>query len=47
VGEVEFLAASGEWIEAQLYIDSGVDITLIPLSLGKLLGFELKPNFDR
>lgn len=33
---------SGEWIELHPYIDSGADVTLIPLSLGKLLGFTLR-----
>lgn len=27
------------WIEAHPYIDSGADVTLIPLSLGKFIGF--------
>ncbi|MFQ6119329.1 MAG: hypothetical protein ACE5KE_05510, partial [Methanosarcinales archaeon] len=38
---VEFKSMKGEWIEVRPYIDSGADITLIPLSLGRLLGFEL------
>lgn len=28
------------WIECHPYIDSGADVTLIPLSLGELLGFK-------
>ena len=31
-------------IEAALYIDSGADITMIPLELGKVLGFKQNPN---
>lgn len=42
VADVEFRSLEGEWIEAHPYIDSGADITLIPLSLGKLLGFEIE-----
>ena len=30
------------WIELRPYIDSGADITLIPLTFGRLLGLELK-----
>lgn len=32
---------SGLWIEFHPYIDSGADVTLIPLSLGKLIGWRL------
>ena len=38
VADVFLQAASGEWIKFHPYIDSGADVTLIPLSLGKLLG---------
>lgn len=41
VADIEFKSLSGEWIEAHPYIDSGADITLVPLSFGKLLGFEI------
>lgn len=41
VADVEFKSKNGEWIELHLYIDSGADITLIPLSFGRLLGFEI------
>ncbi len=41
VADVEFKAKNGEWIEDHLYIDSGADITLLPLSFGKLLGFDI------
>lgn len=39
VADVFIKSTSGEWIEFHPYIDSGADLTLIPLSLGKLLGF--------
>ena len=35
------LAVNGDWIDANFYIDSGADITLLPHSMGKLLGFEI------
>lgn len=41
VADVFLKAKSGEWIEFHPYIDSGADITLIPLSLGKLLGLTI------
>lgn len=31
-------------VEAAMYIDSGADITMIPLELGKALGFKQNPN---
>ena len=31
----------GGWIEFHPYIDSGADVTLIPLSLGKLIGLSV------
>jgi len=30
-----------DWIECHSYIDSGADVTLIPLSFGELLGFKI------
>ena len=30
------------WVEFHPYIDSGADVTLIPLSLGELLGFKIE-----
>ena len=42
VATVEFLSRNGEWIRAHPYIDSGADVTLLPLSLGRLLGLEIK-----
>lgn len=41
VADIEFKAKGREWIECHPYIDSGADVTLIPLSLGRLLGFEV------
>ena len=32
------------WIEFHPYIDSGADITMLPLSFGKLIGFEIDEN---
>jgi predicted aspartyl protease len=42
VAALEFRSKDGEWIEIRTYIDSGADITLIPLSFGRLLGLDLK-----
>ena len=44
VAEVYLKAKSGNWIKFNPYIDSGADVTLIPLSLGKLLGLEIDKN---
>lgn len=41
VAEIYLKASSGQWIKFNPYIDSGADVTLIPLSLGKLLGLEI------
>lgn len=41
VAEVYLKSFSNSWIKFYPYIDSGADITLIPLSLGKLLGFKI------
>lgn len=38
VADVFLKAKSDYWIEFHPYIDSGADVTLIPLSLGKLVG---------
>lgn len=38
VADVFLKTTNGTWIEFHPYIDSGADITLIPLSLGKLIG---------
>lgn len=42
VASLEFKSGSGEWIEIRMYIDSGADMTLIPLSFGRLLGLALR-----
>lgn len=38
VADVFLEGRGGKWIEFHPYIDSGADTTMIPLSLGKLLG---------
>ena len=44
VADVFLKSSSNDWIEYHPYIDSGADITMVPLSLGKLLGFHLDEN---
>lgn len=44
VALVEFLSRDNLWIPQELYIDSGADITLLPYSVGDLLGFQMKPG---
>ena len=39
VADIFLKTQADNWIEFHPYIDSGADLTLIPLSLGKLLGF--------
>ncbi len=41
VADVYLKTNSGSWVEFHPYIDSGADLTMIPLSLGKLLGLEV------
>lgn len=41
VADISLKTKSHSWIEFHPYIDSGADVTMIPLSLGKLLGFEV------
>lgn len=36
-----FIKSKNIWIEFNPYIDSGADVTLIPLSLGKLIGLTI------
>lgn len=38
IADVYIRSKSGTWIEFHPYIDSGADVTLIPLSLGRLIG---------
>jgi hypothetical protein len=42
VAEVYLKTQKGNFIKFSPYIDSGADITLIPYSLGKLIGLETK-----
>lgn len=44
VAEGYLKAKSNKWIKFNPYIDSGADVTLIPLSLGKLLELEINKN---
>lgn len=41
VADVYIKSRNGIWIEFHPYIDSGADVTLISLSLGKLIGFTI------
>lgn len=44
VALLEFRSSNGKWVREYLYIDSGADITLVPRSVGDLIGFELDPE---
>ncbi|OGM26121.1 hypothetical protein A3D00_01740 [Candidatus Woesebacteria bacterium RIFCSPHIGHO2_02_FULL_38_9] len=44
VAEVLIKTSENEWVHFRPYIDSGADITLIPLSIGKILGFQISDN---
>lgn len=44
VAEVYLRYKLGKWLRFNPYIDSGADNTLVPLSVGKLLGLELDKN---
>ena len=44
IAEVQLKSRSGHWIKFNPYIDSGADLTMIPLSLGRLLGLQIKRN---
>ena len=44
VASIEFRSKDDEWIELRPYIDSGADITLIPLTFGRLLGLVTAQN---
>lgn len=41
VADVYLKTKSNSWIEFHPYIDSGADLTMIPLSMGKLIGLHL------
>lgn len=44
VADVFFQDLRKNWIELHPYIDSGADVTMIPLSFGKLLGLSFDNN---
>jgi len=41
VADVYLKTKRNSWIEFHPYIDSGADLTMIPLSFGRLIGFEI------
>lgn len=41
VADIYLKTHSNYWIEFHPYIDSGADLTMIPLSLGRLLGLQI------
>ncbi len=41
VADIYLKTKSNSWIEFHPYIDSGADLTMIPLSLGRLIGLRL------
>lgn len=41
MADISFQDQDNNWIELHPYIDSGADITMIPLSFGKLLGLKV------
>ena len=48
VADIFLRSQKGQWIELHPYIDSGADVTLIPLSFGSLLGLDaLKGTSER
>lgn len=44
MADISFQDQDNNWIELHPYIDSGADITMIPLSFGKLLGLKINKN---
>lgn len=44
VADVFFQDQKRDWIELHPYIDSGADITMLPLSFGKLLGLNVNKS---
>ncbi len=44
MGDISFQDQNNNWIELHPYIDSGADITMIPLSFGKLLGLSVNKS---
>ncbi|MBI2611166.1 hypothetical protein HYW54_00280 [Candidatus Gottesmanbacteria bacterium] len=41
IADIYIRSKSGPWIEFHPYIDSGADVTLIPLTLGNLIGLKV------
>jgi hypothetical protein len=41
VADISLKSKAKSWIEFHPYIDSGADLTMIPLSLGRLLGWHV------
>lgn len=44
IADVYIKTSSNDWLKFHPYIDSGADLTMIPLSFGKLLGLHLDKN---
>lgn len=44
VADISFQDQDNNWIELHPYIDSGADVTMIPLSFGKLLGLKINKS---
>ena len=44
IADVYLQTKKKSWFEFHPYIDSGADVTMIPLSFGKLLGFEIEES---
>ncbi len=42
VADIRLQTRKGKWIKYEAFIDSGADITIIPYSVGKYIGFEMK-----
>ena len=42
IADVNLQTRKGRWIKYEAFIDSGADITIIPYSVGKYMGFEMK-----
>ncbi len=42
IADIHLQTRKGRWIKYEAFIDSGADITIIPYSVGRYLGFEMK-----
>ncbi|UCE74260.1 MAG: hypothetical protein JSV56_00770 [Methanomassiliicoccales archaeon] len=42
IADISIQTVSGKWIKFRPFIDSGADISIIPHSVGKYLGFEME-----